>query len=197
MASRIVTRPGYSITRNAVSLLDLGTWGWVQDANFLVTGLLLFFGSFGLGEAFRAGRGHTWAPRLLGLAGIGEAACGIFHPDPSNGFPPGTSLHASAVSNWDGILHMVFGMALFIALIALCIILGRRAAAQGQQVWRFGSYLATALGAIGMLIAGGPIGSLTLFVGVAIALLWASGACVRALQATEPPPTPAPALPSS
>lgn len=83
---------------------------------------------------------------------------------------------------------MICGTTTFIALIALCIVTGRRAAAQGQQVWCIGSYLAAALGAIGVLSAGGPNGTLTLFVGIAIALLWVSDACVRALRAKEPLP---------
>src|SRR5229473_2701784 len=35
-----VTRAGFSFARDAISLLSLGSLGWIQDLNFMVTGLL-------------------------------------------------------------------------------------------------------------------------------------------------------------
>jgi hypothetical protein len=126
-----VTRPGFNLTRDAASLLDNGSWGWIQVLNFIVTGLLLIAAGVGLRRTLTTGRGSRWAPRLLIIAGAGLAGGGVFHPDPSNGFPPGTPPGASAVSDWHGMLHQICGSAAFLALIALCVVLGRRLASNG------------------------------------------------------------------
>ena len=93
-----LTRPGFNLTRNALSLLDDGSLGWIQAANFIVTGLLLIGASVALRRAITAGPGSRWAFRLLAIAGAGFIGGGIFHPDPSGGFPPGTPRGASAVT---------------------------------------------------------------------------------------------------
>src|SRR5579872_6157917 len=44
---QILTRPGFDLTRQALSLLTLGSWGWVQSANFIVSGSLILAGGAG------------------------------------------------------------------------------------------------------------------------------------------------------
>jgi hypothetical protein len=41
--AQAATRPGFSLTRDAASLLDDGPWGWVQSANFIIAGLWAAF----------------------------------------------------------------------------------------------------------------------------------------------------------
>jgi len=175
--AQAATRPGFSLTRDAASLLDDGPWGWVQSANFIVTGLLFVAAAAGLRSALRDGRGSRWAPRLLAITGIGLVGGGIFHPDPSGGFPPGTPAGASAVSSWHGVLHQVCGSAAFLALIAACLVLARRNQALRQRPKAVGSLLAGVLCAVGVATGGMPRGTLTLFIGVSIALLWAAFTC--------------------
>jgi hypothetical membrane protein len=100
--AQAATRPGFSLTRDAASLLDDRPWGWVQSANFIVTGLLLAAAAAGLRRALPEGRGRRWVPRLLFITGAGLLGGGIFHPVPSGGYPPGTPPGASAVSSWHG-----------------------------------------------------------------------------------------------
>src|SRR5215831_7565091 len=38
--TQALTRPGFDITRHALSLLSNGELGWIQVCNFLLTGLL-------------------------------------------------------------------------------------------------------------------------------------------------------------
>ncbi|HEX3425697.1 MAG TPA: DUF998 domain-containing protein [Acidimicrobiales bacterium] len=179
-----MTRHGFTLMRNPVSLLELGSWGWVQQANFILTGLLLLAGAAGLRRTLRTGTGSVWAPRLMAIAAIGTGAAGVFRPDPGNGFPPGTPLHAGAVMSWHGIMHMVVSSPSFIAMVAFCIVIGRRAASQGRPRLRLASYAAGAICAVSVVTAPSPNGSLTLFIGVTLALLWIAGACIRALRAT-------------
>ena len=58
--AQALTRPGFNLTRNALSLLDDGSLGWIQAANFIVTGLLLIAASVGLHRAITAGPGRRW-----------------------------------------------------------------------------------------------------------------------------------------
>ena len=170
--AQAVTRPGFTLTRDAASLLDDGSWGWIQVVNFIVTGLLFIAAGVGLRRTLTTGRGSKWIPRLLILAGAGLAGGGVFHPDPSNGFPPGTPPGASAVSDWHGILHQICGSAAFLALIVLCVVLARRLTATGERPWAACSWAAAALCTAGIVTGGTPHGSLTLFIGVSIAMLW-------------------------
>jgi hypothetical protein len=180
-----LTRAGFNLTRDAASLLDNGSLGWIQATNFIVCGALLVAAAAGWRHALRAGPGRKWIPRLLTVVGAGLAGGGVFHPDPSGGFPPGTPPGASAVSSWHGVLHMVCGSAAFLALIAVCFVLARRYSTSGQRRTAVCSRIAGAAAAAGVVTAGAPHGSLSLFAGVSAALLWVAWATAR-LRAGEP-----------
>jgi Protein of unknown function (DUF998) len=182
-----LTRPGFDLTRDAASLLDDGSWGWVQAANFIVTGLLLLAAAAGLRRTLRTGPGSRWIPRLLTVTGAGLAGGGVFHPDPSSGFPPGTPQGASAVASWHGVLHMVCGGAAFLALIAVCFVLARRSSVRRQRRTAACSWVAGALCAVGVATGGAPHGSLTLFTGVSIALLWVAFVTARLITGRSLP----------
>ena len=186
--AQALTRPGFNLTRNALSLLDDGSLGWIQAANFIVTGLLLIAASVGLHRAITAGPGRRWAPRLLAIAGAGFIGGGVFHPDPSGGFPPGTPPGASAISSWHGALHQVCGSAAFLALIVFCVVLARRYRASGQRTAAACSVAVGLLCAAAVATGGAPHGTLTLFIGVSVALLWAAFTTARLIS---PAPRPA------
>ena len=193
-----LTRPGFNLTRNALSLLDDGSLGWIQAANFIVTGLLLITASVALRRAITAGPGSRWAPRLLAIIGAGLIGGGIFHPDPTGGFPPGTPPGASAISSWHGVLHQVSGSAAFLALIVFCFVVARRYRATGQRATAVCSVAAGVLCAAGVATGGGPHGTLTLFIVVSIALLWASFTTAQLISSatrSAPSPTAAGAAP--
>jgi pimeloyl-ACP methyl ester carboxylesterase len=82
-------------------------------------------------------------------------------------------------------LHQVCGSAAFLALIVFCIILARRQRAHGQPRMAACSLLAGVLCAAGVASGGLPHGTLTLFVGVSIALLWAAVIAVRLATAQK------------
>ena len=184
-----LTRPGFNLTRNALSLLDDGSLGWIQAANFIVTGLLLIAASVAVRGAITAGPGRCWASRLLAITGAGLTGGGIFHPDPSGGFPPGTPHDASAISSWHGVLHQVSGSAAFLALIIFCFVAARRYRACGQRAAAACSVTAGVLCAAGVASGGAPHGSLTLFTGVSIALLWTAFTTTRLITIRSLPCT--------
>ena len=67
--AQALTRPGFNLSRDALSLLDDGNLGWIQAANFIVSGVLLIAASVAVRRAITAGPGSRWAPRLLAITG--------------------------------------------------------------------------------------------------------------------------------
>jgi hypothetical protein len=178
-------RPGFHPARDAVSLLSIGNLGWIQVVNFLVTGALYIACATGMRRLVRTGPGRRWIPALLYVCGAGIAGGGVFHPDPGDGFPPGTPADASVASSWHGVLHQVCGMSAFLALIALCFVFGHRFARTGQRRLAVGSRIAGALFAVALPASGAPGGAITLCTGVAIAMFWTAFASARIIARAD------------
>jgi len=137
-------RPGFDPTRHEASLLANGTWGWIQIANFVITGAMTIAAAVGVRRAMGAGL----AGWLLGVYGLGLVGAGIFVADPSNGFPPGAPPGRGPVS-WHGMLHFVCAGVGFVCLTAACFVMAARLARDGERGWAWGS------GAVGALFAAG------------------------------------------
>jgi Protein of unknown function (DUF998) len=183
--AQMPARAGFHPTRDAVSLLSIGHLGWIQVVNFLVTGALYIACATGMRRLVRSGPGRRWIPALLYVCGAGIAGGGVFHPDPGDGFPPGTPADASVVSSWHGVLHQVCGSSAFLALIALCFVFGRRFARAGQRRMAVGSRIAGTLFAVALPAAGAPGGALTLCAGVAVGMFWTAFASARIIASSR------------
>jgi hypothetical protein len=131
--AQMLTREGFDMRRHALSLLSNGELGWIQIANFLVSGALVIAGAVGVRRLLRGQRVGTWGPLLLAIYGVGLVGAGIFPPDPANGFPPGAPVN-DGISR-SGLLHFVFGGIGFYALIAACFVFARRFASRGRGGW--------------------------------------------------------------
>jgi Protein of unknown function (DUF998) len=129
-----LTRPGFDILHDDLSLLANGDLGWIQVTNLVLTGLLVGAFAVGMRRALYAGPGRTWGPILLGVYGIGLIGAGFFTADPAFGFPPGTPADAHTIS-WHGLLHIITAGIGFLALIAACFVLARRFASHRQRGW--------------------------------------------------------------
>lgn len=128
-------RQGFDLTRHPISLLILGDLGWVQIANFVLSGLLAIAAADGMWRVLHPDRGGTWGPLLIGLYGVGLIAAGVFAPDPAFGFPPGTPEGVAAVMSRHSMLH---GVAFFVSLpslIAACFVFARRFFALRRRGW--------------------------------------------------------------
>jgi hypothetical protein len=134
-AIQMLVRAGFDPTRHALSLMSNGDLGWVQIANFLVTGILVIACSLGMRQLLHPGRGGTLGPILVGLYGLGLIGAGIFVADPALGFPPGTPEGPPAVVTRAGMLHFVSGGVGFLGLIGACFVFARRFAAWQQRGW--------------------------------------------------------------
>ena len=174
---QIAIRPGFDITRHALSLLSNGDLGWIQISNFLVTGVLLIAGAIGLHRSLTSGRGRTWAPRMLGLYGLGLIGAGIFRADPALGFPPGTPLDHNSMS-WHGQMHFVAGGLGFAGLIASCFIFAIRFRIFGRTGWSTYSLITGIVFLAGFMgVASGAKGVAIILFSLAVVLsfAWLSG----------------------
>jgi Protein of unknown function (DUF998) len=182
------TRTGFDLGRHPISLLSLGSLGWLQIANFVVSGALYLAGAVGLRKALRPGRGSTWAPRLVAITGVGLIVAGVFTADPGAGFPPGAPAGAPVMS-WHGVLHEVgFGLS-FVGALAACGVFARRYAALGRLGWAVAA-IATIVAVL--IIAGWPdLDTLSVRLVIATAALFGFLSAVAAqLIGQERQPTP-------
>lgn len=136
-ALQAFTRDGFDPGRHPLSLLSLGQLGWIQIANFVVTGGLLVACAVGLRHALRADRGGTWGPRLVGAFGSGMILAGIFVTDAGAGFPAGAPAGAPTMS-WHGALHELGYLLAVLSWTAACLVLRSRFVALGQRGWARG-----------------------------------------------------------
>lgn len=129
-----LSRDGFDLTYHPLSLLSLGDLGWIQIANFVLTGALFVACAVGMRRVLHPGRAGTWGPILIGINGVGLIAAGIFVTDAGAGFPPGAPAGAPEIS-WHGILHEVGFLAATLSWLAACFVFARRFAAGRQWAW--------------------------------------------------------------
>jgi hypothetical protein len=186
-AFQMIVRVGFDPTRHALSLMSNGDLGWIQIANFLVTGLLVIACSVGMRQVLHPGPGGTWGPVLVGLYGLGLIGAGIFVADPALGFPPGTPEGPPATITQHGMLHFVSGGVGFLGLIGACFTFARRFAALRQRGWAVYS-IATGLlfsGAFFGIASGSKKSWLIVAFTAAVVLAWSWLSLVSARLMTE------------
>jgi hypothetical protein len=111
-------RNGFDLARHPLSLLANGPGGWVQTANFVLSGLMVLAAAVGfarvLGPKLRA---VTWF-----LAGFGASmiAAAVFPADPVDGFPVGTPEGYPMSITTSGLIHFIVGALGFISLAVSC-----------------------------------------------------------------------------
>src|SRR5258707_124384 len=129
------TVPAFNPRLQALSLLSLGEWGWVQIVNFVLAGVLNLLYAGGLWRKLHPGRAGTWGPLLIGAYGLGLILVGIFRTDPSNGFPPGVI--APTQPSWHGAIHALGGLFIFVVRAAALAVFVRLFLARKERWWAF------------------------------------------------------------
>jgi hypothetical membrane protein len=177
---QMLTRDGFDISRHPASMLSNGDQGWIQIANFAVSGLLFVACAIALHRVLgpAAGRGGTWGPRLVGVVGAGMVAAAVFSADPADGFPPGTPAGPPTTISWHGLVHFFVSMVTFLALIAACFAFAMRFAAAGRRGW---AAFSTVTGALFLAtwialfaLQGARAANVAFAVAIALALAWTS-----------------------
>jgi hypothetical membrane protein len=178
-----LVRDGFDLRRHPISLLSLGELGWIQTANFVVTGVLVVACAAGMRRVLRPGRGGTWGPLLIGALGAGLIVAGVFVTDAGAGFPPGAPAGAPGQISWHGILHEVGFIVAFLSCTAACLVFARRFATRRQWGW-VAAGGAAALAALVLKLWPDPDGISVRLV-LASAILFGFVAAVAARLATE------------
>ena len=117
VALELVRGSDYDRVSETVSALEAGPHGWVQQANFVVFGLLTIAFAVGLHGARAPSRRGVAGPLLLGLSGVGAVLAAAFPVEEGTAgqtvSPPG---------------HTVAGMMFFGTSAVALIVLSRRLA---------------------------------------------------------------------
>jgi hypothetical protein len=181
-ALQAMTREGFEPRRHPMSLLSLGEGGWVQIANFVVTGLLLIAAAHGVCQVLQSGPGRTWAPRLLRAFGAGLVIAGVFVTDAGAGFPGGAPAGAPPELSWHGALHELGFMLTQFSWLGWCAVLARAFSARGE---RLGAWACLGAAAAALIAAGWPdleTLSLRLVLATAIELVLIASVAARLIR---------------
>jgi hypothetical membrane protein len=173
--AQALIRPGFDLTRHDVSLLSNGELGWIQIANFVLTGLMVLACAVGLLRALAGGPAATAGALLLAVFGLGMIGGGIFIADPMNGFPPGAPAGRPVAITTHGILHLVSAGIGFLGFAASCFVIAQRLASERRTVW---TWLSRATGLLflagfGGLASGSSSAAVVVAFWAALILAWA------------------------
>lgn len=149
------THSGYDWRREPVSSLACGRGGWLQRANFIITGALYCSAALGLGRASGCAAGSRAVPTLVGAAGVGLIASGVFVMDPVGDYPPGVTGKegledtgaTKAVPSREEMLHNLAAIPIFVGIPTAGLVSAFTAARGHQHRWA--SY--SAASSVGML----------------------------------------------
>lgn len=117
--AQALLRDGFDLGRHSLSILANGPGGWVQTANFVLSGLMVVAAAIGIARALRPpSRASGW---ILACFGVSMLVAAIFPADPMDGFPVGTPEGMPSTISTPGLIHFVAGAVGFLALAAACI----------------------------------------------------------------------------
>jgi hypothetical protein len=188
-------RDGYRPLRHPVSSLALGPRGWIQTANFAITGVLCLAGAAGLRRTGDRLAGCRAGPIMVAAASAGLIGSAAFRTDPVGGYPPGTPDMPARFSH-AGTAHNLAAIPVFFGLPAA-------AASYGWRSWRAGQPLGFAIYCaatavtmpVTMALAGagfsqssrpGGYGGLLQRASIITGFAWLTAVSARALRRTLP-----------
>lgn len=167
---QVYFRDGFDLMRHPLSLLANGPGGWVQTANFVLTGLMVLAAAVGFRRVLGPrSRGVSW---FLGAFGASMIVAAVFPADPVDGFPVGTPEGFPTSISTPGLIHFIAGTLGFVCLAVSCFF---AAAAMSRR--DAGSLaLVSLLSGLAVLLGffGGPLLSLgTLGIWFSVVVGWA------------------------
>ena len=164
-------RDGFDLARHPLSLLANGPGGWVQTANFVLTGLMVLAAAVGFGRVLGPkSRAVTW---FLGGFGMTMIVAAMFPADPVDGFPPGTPEGFPTSISTTGLVHFVAGALGFTFLAISCFFAARAMSRRNvSSLARLSllSGLAVVLGFFGGIVL--PVGILGIWFAVLVGWAW-------------------------
>ncbi|WP_368498488.1 DUF998 domain-containing protein [Herbiconiux sp. A18JL235] len=181
-----LTRQGFDLGRDALSLLMLGDGGWLQMLNLALAGVMTLVAAIGLA------RTPAWsrvAAVLVGVYGACLVLSAVFPPGATASFPPGAGGGGSF--SVSGLLHLAFGGLGFVGLGVAAIVAGswaaRTVSPAAGALSRVAGVVVIVAFAAGGALSNGPAGVALLWLAVAVAWLWLALASVAAYRAVPHP----------
>ena len=176
-----LVRDGFDFARHPLSVLANGPGGWIQTANFLLTGLLAIAAAVGIWRVLKPNaRAATW---LLGGYGAALIMAAVFPADPVDGFPPGTPDGFPTSISTTGLLHFVAGALAFASVgfsgLAAAWALWRRQMRSLALLSLF-SGLSVLLGFFGGIAL--PLGIMGIWFAVVVECMWLAVLSLRLRQ---------------
>ena len=173
-----LTRPGFDIGRDALSILLLGDLGWLQALNLVLSGLMTIVAAVGL---WRTPQWSRAAAVLVGVYGAALVASAFAAPDRAG----------SGTATVHGLLHLAFGGIGFLALGVAAIVarawFARRDSRRGAA-WSLVAGIVVIAGfAGGGALSSGPAGVALLWVAVVAGWAWLALTCAAAYRAVPHP----------
>lgn len=153
VTAQIFARSGFDIRIHPLSLLSLGSAGWIQVANFLFAGALAIGCAVGMGLIRRRGGYLVGVHWLIGSFGAGMIIAGLAPPDPMLGFPPGSPPDIPTRMSVHASFHGVGFAIAFLSLITACFLSSVTFFRAGRIQWSMYS-AATGIATVALLIAG-------------------------------------------
>jgi hypothetical membrane protein len=179
-----LTRDGFDLTRDALSLLLIGDLGWLQWLNLVLSGLMAIVAAVGL---LRTPAWSRAAAALVGVYGMCLVLSAVFPPDATEHFPPGAEGGAFTT---PGLLHFVFGGIGFMSVGVAAMIagswLGRRRNREATWSRIAGAVIIAAFAAGGALSAS-PVGIGLLWITVLATWGWLAATSIAAYRAVPHP----------
>lgn len=148
-------KPGYSAVDEAISYLEVGAFGWIQQVNFTLFGVLLLVFLAAYLQRMRPIFGQTWlyvGGVLLAISDLGWIMAGLCKPNP---------ISISQVA-WPAVLHQIAVVVIFLPLAIASFLLGTKLVR--TRGWRlFGGYYLV----YGLIQAVFPLGTIAYLLGPA------------------------------
>jgi hypothetical protein len=164
-------RNGFDLKRHALSHLANGPGGWVQTANFVLSGLMVIAAAVDARVLRPKSRAVSWT---LGGFGASMLVAAVFPADPVDGFPVGTPEGNPTSISPTGLVHFAAGALGFTCLAASCF----------TAAWAMSRRKATSLARLSLLcglavvvgffggFVGLPLGILGIWFAVVVGWAW-------------------------
>jgi hypothetical protein len=194
-------RSGYDWRRHGVSSLADGRGGWLQRANFMITGSLFCVAAHGLARGSKETAGPRAVPALTFAVGGGLIGSGLFVTDPVAGYPPSptgqdqTDRTPPAVPTREGTLHNLCAIPIFVGIPIAALTCATSSVRRGQHRWAsYSAGSAIAMGSasalFGAAFGGAPRlarhGGVLQRVSITTGFGWLSARSLRALTSALP-----------
>ena len=166
-------RDGFDFARHPLSVLANGPGGWIQTANFVLTGLMVIAAAVGFRRAL--GPAARWMSWFLGAFGASMIVAAVFRADPMDGFPIGTPEGPPTSISTSGLVHFAAGGLGFVSLGASCLFAARavsRRSARSLARLSFASGLVILAGFFGGMAIPNSSPVLGIWIAVVVGWVW-------------------------